>query len=80
MNEFELEHAEFVMSNVNPTRPVATWRQIAQVMARLMKLSVYPCKWRTTNPIPPGWLPRVRDNKAKECIYPDEDALLLGGV
>ncbi len=80
IDEFSLEHAEFVMANLPAHLTTSTRRHVAQVMSRLMKLAVYPCKWRTSSPIPAGWLPRVPDGKAKECLYPDEDALLVGGV
>lgn len=83
---FELEDAERVMAAIPATsertkRPLSTGsrRHIAQVMARLMRLAVYPGKHRASSPIPPGWLPRQGDPKAKECLFPDEDALLLGG-
>ena len=87
VDEFTLVHAECVMASLPETHErtgtplqTGTRRHIAQVMARLMRLAVYPGKWRQASPIPSGWLPRPPDAKAKECLFPDEDALLLGGV
>jgi len=86
LDEFTLEDAELVMANlpeISPRtgRPLApaSRRHVAQVMARLMNLAVYPGRWRKESPIPRGWLPRIGSGKAKECLYPDEDALLLAG-
>lgn len=56
----------------------ATRRHVAQYLRRLLKLSVYPGRLRESSPIPTGWLPRVKDAKAKECLYPDEDRALVG--
>jgi integrase len=78
VDEFTLEHAEFVMANL-PETVARSRRQIAQVMSRLMTLAVYPGKWIKASPIPRGWLPSPPIAKAKECLYPDEDALLLAG-
>jgi integrase len=80
VDEFTLDHAEYVMANIPVDRSPGTRRLIAHTMGRLMKLAVYPGKWRKDNPIPAGWLPRDGVAKAKECLYPDEDALLMGGV
>jgi integrase len=80
VDEFTLEHGEQVMAAAPSHLAPGTRRQIAQVMARLCKLAVYPGRLRKDNPIPAGWLPRLGDPKAKECLYPDEDALLMRGV
>jgi integrase len=86
VDQFTLEHADFVMSNLpeksrKTGRPLtsATRRQVAQVMGRLLNLAVYPGRWRKESPIPKGWLPKPGPSKAKECLYPDEDAKLLDG-
>jgi integrase len=86
LNEFDLHDAEIVMANLlsvdsGGKRPLAsaTRRHVAQVMSRLMHLAVYPGKWRQSSPIPRGWLLSLPPQKAKECLYPTEDALLLGG-
>jgi integrase len=80
VDQFGLEHAEVVMANLPEHLAPGTRGLVAHTMARLMRLAVYPGKWRKDNPLPPGWLPRKGSQKAKECLYPDEDALLLGGV
>ncbi len=84
LDEFELTDGELVMASLpdicaHTKAPLSagTRRHIAQVISRLMNLAVYPGKWRTSSPIPRGWLPKVGDSKAKECLYPDEDRALL---
>jgi len=86
VDEFDLHDAELVMASlpeVNPRtkRPLApaTRRHVAQVISRVMHLAVYPGKWRPASPIPKGWLPSLPPRKAKECLYPNEDAQLLAG-
>src|SRR5262249_19675695 len=37
----------------------------------------YPCRIIPRSPLPPGFLPRLRGEKALEYLYPDEDAKLL---
>lgn len=75
-----LEHCEKVMASLPSTLAPATRRHVAQVMRRVLALSVYPAKLRKDNPIPRGWLPRLKSTKAKECLYPEEDAKLLAHV
>ena len=86
VDEFELEDAELVMASLpeagdQTRRPIGirSRRHVAQVMSRLMNLCVYPGKWIKTSPIPRGWLPGLPPSKAMECLYPNEDALLLAG-
>src|ERR1019366_4128796 len=77
LDDFALHHAEVVMANLSPKLSAGTRRHVAQVMSRLMNLAVYPGKWVKTTPIPRGWLPRPGDEKAKECLYPDEERALI---
>jgi integrase len=89
VDEFTLEDAELVMASMpkNDPRPhrahlplkTGTRRHVAQTMVRLMNLAVYPGKYRQASPIPRGWLPSPDEAVAKECLYPDEETLLLGG-
>ncbi len=79
-----LEHAERVMVGISrkvaPSRKLApaTRRHVAQVLRRVLSLAVYPGRHRADNPIPRGWVPSGKSAKAKECIWPEEDAKLLG--
>lgn len=73
---FELEHADKVMAMLPPME-VASRRHIAQVIHRVLALSVFPLKLRTSSPIPEGWLPKLGPKKAKAYLYPDEDERLL---
>ena len=72
-----LDHAEQVMANIPEEKSAGTRKQVAQVVSRVLSLSVYPGRLRASNPIPKGWLPNAKSRKAKECLYPDEDAKLL---
>ncbi len=65
------------MSNLPEEFEASTRRQWAQLMARVLKLAVYPGRYIKATPIPPGWLPRVSKKKARSYIYPTEDAKLL---
>ena len=77
LDEFTLADAECVMANLPAKLSPGTRRHIAQVMSRLMHLAVYPGKWIQVTPIPRGWLPKPGGDKAKECLYPDEDRALM---
>jgi integrase len=84
--DFSLEDAERVMAalpRVHPKteRPLkaGTRRYIAQTLARVLVLACYPGKHMARSPIPRGWLPKVNKTLAKECLYPDEDRLLMAG-
>lgn len=72
-----LDHCEIVMANIPEKKSGSTRRLVAQYMRRLLQMSVYPLRLRKDNPIPKGWLPRLSNDKAKECLYPDEDRALL---
>jgi len=72
-----LEDCDRVMSALDPTLRPSSRRHIGQVLHRLLAMAVYPVRLRTDNPIPRGWLPKTKDDKAKEALYPDEDAALL---
>jgi integrase len=55
----------------------ASRRHVAQLMTRIFSLAVYPCRLLAASPLPRGFLPRLRRQKAKAAIYPDEDARLV---
>lgn len=76
--EVGLVHADLVMAFLPEALSSATRRHVAQIVRRVLGLAVYPGRHREFNPIQRGWLPRVKSNKAKEMLYPDEDARLLG--
>jgi integrase len=86
LDEFDLHDAEIVMASLPEVNPrtkralaPATRRHVAQVISRVTHLAVYPGKWRPASPSPKGWLPSLPPRKAKECLYPNEDARLLTG-
>lgn len=51
-----------------------------QVVHRVLTLAVYPAKLFPVHPLPRGFLPKVKDDKAKSYLYPDEDAKLMACV
>ncbi len=75
-----LEHVDDVMAKLPERLSSASRRHVAQVLHRLLAMAVYPARHRKTNPIPSGWMPRIRSDAAKTFLYPDEDAKLLACV
>jgi integrase len=73
----QLADCERVMSSIPAGRRPGLRRHVAQVLHRMLNLAVYPLGLIAANPIPRGWLPRVRDDLAKEALFPDEDAALM---
>jgi integrase len=78
ISDFTLDHALAVMSALPEDQASATRRQTAQLMHRLLSLAVFPARLVSTNPLPKGFLPSAKSEKAKQCLYPAEDAALLG--
>jgi len=77
LSEFTLDDADLVMANIPATKSTATRRQVAQVVRRVLGLAVYPARHIKENPIPRGWLPKVKRTKAFTYLYPEEDRALL---
>ena len=75
---FTLDHALAVMSALPEGQASATRRQTAQLLHRLLGLAVFPARIMGANPLPRGFLPSAKSEKAKQCLYPTEDAALLG--
>lgn len=77
VERFTLEHAERVMECI-PEKHGSSWRRhVAQAMARLLKIAVYPGKLIEHSPIPPSFLPKITNDKAKSFLYPEEDERLM---
>ncbi len=72
-----LEDVLGVMRKLSPTLASATRRHVAQLLSRVFAMAVYPCRILTASPLPRGFLPKVRKQKAKTALYPDEEAALL---
>jgi integrase len=77
LSDFKLEDAERAMAALDPDLSSATRRQYAQLISKLLKLAVYPCKIIDRSPLPLGFLPTVHGARVTACLYPDEDAALL---
>jgi integrase len=74
---FELADAERAMAMLDAELSSATRRQYAQLISKVLKLAVYPCKIIDRTPLPVGFLPKVKGKKATAFLYPTEDAKLL---
>jgi integrase len=74
---FTLDHADEVMRKLPAERSAATRRQVAQLVHRVLKLAVYPCRIIKASPIPPGWLPKPGKLKARTYLRPEEDRQLM---
>jgi integrase len=74
---FALADAERAMAALDPDLASGTRRQYAQLISKVLKLAVYPCKLIDRTPLPVGFLPKVTSKKATAFLYPSEDAQLL---
>jgi integrase len=77
LDRFALADAERAMAALDPDLASATRRQYAQLISKVLKLAVYPCKLIERTPLPVGFLPKVKTKKATAFLYPSEDAQLL---
>ena len=66
------------MQSLPPRLGPRSRRHIAQCMRKVLSLAVYPGRHIAVNPIPREWMPKIPKsaNKAKSCLFPDEDARL----
>ena len=78
VDAFALDHAEQIMANLPEELGSSSRRHVAQFVRRVLQLAVYPARHRSDNPIPRGWLPKVRNARAFTHLYPEEDRALLG--
>ena len=76
--DFTLDDAEAVMSALPTGLSPSTRRHIGQLVHRVLALAVFPMRLRSSSPLPRGWLPRARTNKAKAHLFADEERRLLG--
>lgn len=76
-----LDHAEEAMRRL-PSRvqTSATRRQYAQCIRRVLELAVLPLRLIPSNPLPRGFLPKIRQERALQMPYPDEDAKLMAAA
>jgi len=72
-----LEHCESVMARLPATLSPASRRHVGQLLARMLKLAVYPLRIIDQSPIPDGFVPKLGGTKAKGCLYPGEDRRLM---
>lgn len=73
-----LDHVEDAMRSLSSDLEATSRKQIAQLIAHVLKLAAYPCRIIAHSPIPRGFLPKKSPPKALEFLYPTEDAALLG--
>lgn len=73
-----LDHAEEAMRRLpERVQTTATRRQYAQCIRRVLELAVLPLRLIPANPLPRGFLPKIRQHRALQMPYPDEDAKLM---
>jgi integrase len=73
-----LDDADHLMTALPSTAQTpATRRHYAQALRKLLTYAVYPLRLLTALPIPKGWLPKGKSDKAKSWIYPHEDLALM---
>jgi hypothetical protein len=73
-----LDHAEDAMRRLpERVQTSATRRQYAQCLRRVLELAVLPLRLIPSNPLPRGFLPKIRQERALQMPYPDEDAKLM---
>lgn len=77
LDEVTVEDADRVMASLPEHLSSSSRRHVAQVVRRVLTLAVYPARHIRENPIPRGWLPRVKTTKAFTCLWPAEDANLM---
>lgn len=77
LEAFTLEDAERAMSKLDAALSSATRRHYAQLISKVLRLAVYPCRVIERSPLPVGFLPKVKSTKATAYLYPAEDAKLL---
>jgi integrase len=79
VDEITLDHCQAVMGRLpeEAKRP-ATRRAYAQLLARVLALAVFPCRYIATSPIPKGFLPKTGKRPTFAYVYPNEDAGLAG--
>ena len=79
MADVTLEDAERVMAGLPPELAPRSRKLVAQCMRKVLSLAVYPGRYLTANPIPQEWMPKIPKsaNKAKSCLYPEEEAKLV---
>jgi integrase len=77
LTEVQLSEADDVMAQLPPRLSASTRRHVGQVVRRVLALAVYPARHIRENPIPRGWLPRGKSNKAFTCLWPKEEEQLM---
>ncbi len=77
LDEVTVEDADRVMASLPEHLSSSSRRHVAQVVRRVLTLAVYPARHIRENPIPRGWLPRVKTTKAFTCLWPADDANLM---
>ncbi len=72
-----LDDALGVMRKLPPELASGSRRHVAQLLSKIFTTAVYPCRVLPASPLPRGFLPKLRKQKGKTALYPDEEAALL---
>lgn len=77
LQDFKLDDAQLVMRSLDRKLAPASRRHVAQLLSRMFRLAVYPCRLIERSPVPPGFLPKAGPRKLFPYLYPDEEAQLM---
>ncbi len=77
LKDFTRDDAKRVMAELPEGLAPATRRHYAQLIAKVLRFAVWPLEVIPESPIPKGFLPTNRSNKAKAWLYPSEEAQLM---
>lgn len=78
LDRLTLEDFDRVLEKLPKDLAPRTRQLVAQVCQKLMVYAAYPFKHVDATPIPKGWTKVANvEDRAKSCLYPDEDAKLM---
>ena len=71
------DDCEDVLDGIPETRSVFVVRQVAQAIARVLRLAVHPGRVLKDCPVPRGFVPPILKQRARTYLFPEEDRRLL---
>ena len=74
------DDCEDVLDSIPDTLSVFLVRQVAQVIARVLRLAVHPARVLKDCPVRRGFVPPIMKERARTYLLPDEDRTLLSCI
>jgi integrase len=71
------DDCEDALDAIPETRSVFLVRQVAQAIARVLRLAVHPARLLKDCPVPRGFVPPILKERARTYLFPEEDRRLL---